>query len=103
MLFGVHDIGKSTFGAMICRPIFIQTEDGFRLHSGKQHCLVPDFGGNVLRHGPVDQIRVREIASARPGFAPAVQKVRGNLGGQIDQGDELMGKVCCESSMSWLR
>ena len=25
-------------------------------------CLVLDFGGNVLRHGPVDQIRVREPA-----------------------------------------
>jgi DNA repair protein RadD len=27
---------------------------GFRLHLGKQNCLVLDFGGNVLRHGPVD-------------------------------------------------
>ena len=33
---------------------------GFRLHPGKQDCLVLDFGGNVLRHGPVDQIRVQE-------------------------------------------
>ena len=32
---------------------------GFRLHPGKQNCLVLDFGGNVLRHGPVDQIRSR--------------------------------------------
>jgi len=30
---------------------------GFRLHPGKTDCLVLDFGGNVLRHGPVDQIR----------------------------------------------
>jgi len=28
MLYGVHGIGKSTFGAMAERPIFIQTEDG---------------------------------------------------------------------------
>jgi len=28
MLFGTHGIGKSTFGAMAPRPIFIQTEDG---------------------------------------------------------------------------
>ena len=27
---------------------------GFRLHLGKHNCLVVDFGGNVLRHGPVD-------------------------------------------------
>ena len=31
---------------------------GFRLHPGKADCLVLDFGGNVLRHGPVDDIRV---------------------------------------------
>lgn len=31
---------------------------GFRPHPDKRNCLVLDFGGNVLRHGPVDQIRV---------------------------------------------
>lgn len=31
---------------------------GFRLHPGKSDCLVLDFGGNVLRHGPVDAIRI---------------------------------------------
>ena len=43
---------------------------GFRLHSGKQNCLVLDFGGNVVRHGPVDQVK----AVPRPntdGEAPA--------------------------------
>jgi DNA repair protein RadD len=29
---------------------------GFRLASGKDDCLVLDYGGNVLRHGPVDQL-----------------------------------------------
>ncbi|QDT34006.1 DEAD/DEAH box helicase [Thalassoglobus polymorphus] len=33
---------------------------GFRLHPGKENCLVLDFGGNVLRHGPVDAIRIEE-------------------------------------------
>lgn len=28
MLYGVHGVGKSTFGAMAPQPIFIQTEDG---------------------------------------------------------------------------
>ena len=28
MLYGVHGVGKSTFGAMSDNPIFIQTEDG---------------------------------------------------------------------------
>lgn len=36
---------------------------GFRLFPGKPNCLVLDFGGNVLRHGPVDAIRILE----RPG------------------------------------
>jgi DNA repair protein RadD len=31
---------------------------GFRLNPGKGDCLVLDFGGNVLRHGPVDAIRI---------------------------------------------
>ena len=28
MLYGVHGIGKSTFGASAPQPVFIQTEDG---------------------------------------------------------------------------
>jgi DNA repair protein RadD len=44
---------------------------GFRLHPSKQNCLVLDFGGNVLRHGPVDQIRVKEYGAGGNGQAPA--------------------------------
>ena len=44
---------------------------GFRLHPGKQNCLVLDFGGNLLRHGPVDQITVKE---RRSGTGPAPAK-----------------------------
>ena len=45
---------------------------GFRLHPGKKNCLVLDFGGNVLRHGPVDQMHVRETAGGgKGGDAPA--------------------------------
>lgn len=32
---------------------------GLRLHKGKENCLVLDFAGNILEHGPVDAIRVR--------------------------------------------
>jgi DNA repair protein RadD len=43
---------------------------GFRIHPSKQNCLVLDFGGNVLRHGPVDAIQV--TTNKRPGGeAPA--------------------------------
>jgi DNA repair protein RadD len=43
---------------------------GFRLHPSKANCLVLDFGGNVLRHGPVDQIRIKERETGI-GLAPA--------------------------------
>lgn len=43
---------------------------GFRLHPGKTNCLVLDFGGNVLRHGPVDAIRLQDRAGGS-GEAPA--------------------------------
>ncbi len=43
---------------------------GFRLHPGKKDCLVLDYGGNVLRHGPVDQIEVRKQPGDGGGPAP---------------------------------
>jgi DNA repair protein RadD len=43
---------------------------GFRLHPGKVNCLVLDFGGNVVRHGPVDAIRIQERPGGN-GAAPA--------------------------------
>ena len=33
---------------------------GFRLHPNKDDCLVLDYGDNILRHGPVDAIEIRE-------------------------------------------
>lgn len=44
---------------------------GFRLNPGKENCLVLDFGGNVLRHGPVDAIRINEPDKRGSGEAPA--------------------------------
>ena len=44
---------------------------GFRLHPDKTDCLVLDFGGNVLRHGPVDAIRLADSESNGNGEAPA--------------------------------
>ena len=44
---------------------------GFRLHPGKPDCLVLDFGGNVVRHGPVDALRVSALESDGNGDAPA--------------------------------
>ena len=44
---------------------------GFRLHESKADCLVLDFGGNILRHGPVDAMRVTDVAKNGNGDAPA--------------------------------
>ena len=33
---------------------------GFRLDEGKKDCLVLDFGGNIVRHGPVDDLQIEE-------------------------------------------
>jgi DNA repair protein RadD len=41
----------------------------FRIHPGKQNALILDFGGNA-RHGPIDQIKVRE-RDGSGGPAPA--------------------------------
>ncbi|RMF21475.1 MAG: hypothetical protein D6760_09390, partial [Deltaproteobacteria bacterium] len=44
---------------------------GFRLHPGKSDALVFDFGGNALRHGPVDALRITEPNAGGNGEAPA--------------------------------
>jgi len=46
---------------------------GFRLHPDKQNCLVLDFGGNIERHGPIDQIKPKE-KQARPGSEPPAKE-----------------------------
>lgn len=47
-----------------------QVGRGFRLAPGKADCLVLDYAGNMLEHGPVDAIRVR---GARPKKAAHVE------------------------------
>lgn len=43
---------------------------GTRLFPGKTNCLVLDYGGNIMRHGPMDMIRVKEPGKGN-GEAPA--------------------------------
>lgn len=43
---------------------------GFRLHPGKRNCLILDYGGNVLRHGPVDLLRLKDGKTAGEGEPP---------------------------------
>lgn len=45
---------------------------GFRLHPSKKDCLIVDFGGNVLRHGPIDAIDPDAVQKSKgTGEAPA--------------------------------
>ena len=44
---------------------------GFRIHPGKQNCLILDFGGNIERHGPIDQITAEAKPASGHDAAPA--------------------------------
>jgi len=46
---------------------------GLRLADGKKECLILDFGGNILRHGPIDMIKIKpkKAGNSEPGEAPA--------------------------------
>jgi len=44
---------------------------GFRTYPGKQNCLILDFGGNALRHGPVDCLILPRAPGRGVGEAPA--------------------------------
>jgi DNA repair protein RadD len=43
---------------------------GLRIWEGKENCLILDFGRNIKRHGPIDNIRLKESTDAE-GVAPA--------------------------------
>jgi DNA repair protein RadD len=46
------------------------TGRGFRLHQSKDDCLILDFGGNILRHGPVDCLRITDAKPKGDGGSP---------------------------------
>ncbi len=43
---------------------------GFRLHPDKSYCLVLDYGGNIARHGPVDDLKPPQLKRKGEGEAP---------------------------------
>ena len=47
---------------------------GFRTHVGKSNCLVLDYGDNIITHGPVDQIKVREQRNGGKGGEPPAKE-----------------------------
>lgn len=47
---------------------------GLRLHPNKENCLVLDFGGNILFHGPIDKIEIRKNKEGKREVFTAPQK-----------------------------
>ena len=43
---------------------------GFRLYKNKSDCLVLDYAGNTIRHGPVDAIRINKRGRGGAGSSP---------------------------------
>ena len=43
---------------------------GTRLHPDKNDCLILDFGGNITRHGPIDQPVVKQKTGSEKGEMP---------------------------------
>lgn len=46
---------------------------GFRIHDGKENCIVLDYGENIVRHGCVDDIRIRD-RNGEGGGSPPVKE-----------------------------
>ena len=46
---------------------------GLRLHPSKPNCLILDFGGNIVRHGPIDAIHIKDKRTSDDGEVPAKQ------------------------------
>jgi DNA repair protein RadD len=44
---------------------------GMRMAPGKSHCLVLDYSGNCLRHGPIDAVNPDKKKRSEEGVAPA--------------------------------
>ena len=66
---------KTEYGTLVTRrngkvAILGNCGRGFRLHPDKTDCLVLDYGGNILRHGPVDDLKIKEPGRSA-GEAPA--------------------------------
>ena len=47
---------------------------GCRLSPGKTNCLILDFGGNILRHGPIDAVRIQKEEGRGNGGEPVAKE-----------------------------
>jgi DNA repair protein RadD len=59
--FDATNIDLIAFMRATCSPVlWVQSMGrGMRIHPGKSECRALDFGQNVFRHGPIDNVRLR--------------------------------------------
>lgn len=59
--FDAPNVDLIAFMRATCSPVlWVQSAGrGMRLHPAKQNCRLLDFGANILRHGPIDNVTLR--------------------------------------------
>ena len=73
---------------------------GMRTWSGKADCRLLDFGGNILRHGPINAIKLRP-QGARHDAQAAADRVRICPG--CDEINEITTPVCTSCGMRLIK
>ncbi|MEM7260731.1 MAG: helicase-related protein [Planctomycetota bacterium] len=66
---------------------------GLRLHEGKSDCLVLDFGGNALRHGPIDSPYFDSVQGSTSSNGKAHAKACGPCG-RVSEPDAMQCGEC---------
>jgi DNA repair protein RadD len=71
--FDATNIDLIGFMRATCSPVlWVQSMGrGMRVHPGKTECRALDFGGNVFRHGPIDNVRLRRSGERHDANAAA--------------------------------
>ena len=60
--YDATNIDLIAFMRVTCSPVlWVQSAGrGMRVHPGKLNCRMLDFGGNIRRHGPIDNVILRQ-------------------------------------------
>lgn len=75
--FDATNIDLIAFLRATCSPV-LWTQSagrGMRVHPGKENCRLLDFGGNIFRHGPIDDVTLRR-SGERHDTPRAAAKIR---------------------------
>jgi DNA repair protein RadD len=64
---------------------------GMRTHPGKVDCRLLDFGGNLLRHGPIDDVRLRQPGERHDANAAEAKQ---RICGECDEANPAHATAC---------